>query len=148
MSTNKNTAPSEAALLVEYEAAQSSAQHHDVLVWMVTNALWAMSFVMFGIALSVLDNPATKTGSIKVLLSFLCCIGIAMLVFAWYSSLQFANIRNQKYSRCKIIEAQLGLKQHTDLEHPQHSQRDLYAGIFFLLICAWIWLLVVVWVNT
>ena len=74
--------PSETALLQEYSAAQASAQHHDTLVWTVTNVLWALSILLFGFSISVLDKPFAKIDGIRVLLTFLCVVGIALLSFA------------------------------------------------------------------
>jgi len=34
-------------LLVEYQAAQESAQHHDNLIWTVTALIWGGMFVLF-----------------------------------------------------------------------------------------------------
>ncbi|HEY8095479.1 MAG TPA: hypothetical protein VIE65_05225 [Methylobacter sp.] len=147
MPTREEKHPTDDAMLVEYEAAQASAEHHDTLVWTVTNSLWALSMVLFGFAVSVLDKPAVQSQvGIKVLLSGLCFVGVSLLSYAWFCALQFASIRNQKYRRCKALEKHLGLQQHTNLEHFNHSQRVLYAIVLFFMVIAWVALLVLIWV--
>ena len=134
--------PTEQALLVEYQSAQASAEHHDNLVWNVTNILWAASLVVFGFVLTKLGQP-----NLRVLLSLLSLIGVLLMSYAWFCALQFGFIRNQKYKRCKAIEAQLGLKQHTDLEHPKYFQRVLYAVLFMVMVVGWIFLIVFIWIS-
>ena len=133
--------PTQESLLVEYQAAQSSAQHHDGLVWTVTNILWALSLAIFGFVLTKLGEP-----SLKVMLTGLAFVGVMLLSYAWFCALQFGFIRNQKYKRCKEIESILGLKQHTELQHPPYFQRVMYAILFWFIVIAWIVLIVHIWV--
>jgi hypothetical protein len=132
--------PSQTALLTEYQSAQSSAEHHDRLVWTVTHILWALSIAIFGFILTKMGHS-----ELRILLTSLAFIGIMLLSYSWFCALQFSFIRNQKYKRCKEIEALLGLKQHTDLQHPHYFQRVLYALLFWFIIVAWIVLIVHIW---
>jgi len=134
--------PSEEALLVEYQAAQSSAQHHDGLVWTVTNILWALSIAVFGFVLTKLGESGLRT-----MLTGLAFIGVMLLCYSWLCALQFSFIRNQKYKRCKEIESQLGLKQHTQLRYRTYLQRVLYALLFWTIITAWMVLIVHIWIK-
>jgi len=134
--------PTEQSLLVEYQAAQASAEHHDSLVWSVTNILWAASLVVFSFVLTKLGQP-----NLKGLLSVLSLIGVLLISYAWFCALQFSFIRNQKYKRCKVIEQKLGLKQHTELDHPVYFQRVLYAVLFMVMVVGWIFLIVFIWIS-
>lgn len=129
------------SLLVEYQAAQSSAQHHDGLVWNVTNILWATALVLYGFIL-------TKLGikDLRILLTILSLIGLLMILYAWFCALQFSFIRNQKYKRCKEIETKFGLKQHTELEHPKYFQRVFYGFLVFVLASSWAFLIAFIWI--
>ena len=47
---------SEQALLVEYEKAQDSAQHHDGIVWSVISMTWAAEMVLLGFVVSSIEK--------------------------------------------------------------------------------------------
>lgn len=134
--------PDKETLLVEYQAAQSSAQFHDGLIWSVTNVLWIAALVLFGFILTQLHNEA-----LRVLLTALSILGLSFVVFAWFCALQFNSIKNQKYKRCKEIEADLAMTQHTKLEFPRYFQRVIYAGIMVLFIVCWFLLLTFIWIR-
>ena len=130
------------SLLVEYQAAQSSAQFHDGLIWSVTNVLWVTALVLFGFILTQLHNHA-----LRILLTALSILGLFLVVFAWFCALQFNSIKNQKYKRCKEIEADLGMTQHTKLKFPRYFQRVIYAGVMVLFIVCWFLLLTFIWIR-
>ena len=140
MPTTSTKKPSEAALLTEYEAAQSSAEHYETLIWTVSNTLWALSMVLFGFTLSMMDKIG-RLGANNMLI-FLPIIGISLLVYSWICVNQFAQIKNYKYERCKAIEIQLGLKQHTKLIYRWKIQRFVHAFLFCLMVIAWIVIIV------
>lgn len=129
-------------LLVEYQAAQDSAQFHDSLIWQVTNVLWVAGLILFGFILTQLGKP-----DLRILLTLLSILGLSFVVFAWFSALQFVNIKNQKYARCKDIEETLGMLQHRTLKFPKYFQRVIYAIIMILFIIAWIVLVVSMWLG-
>ncbi len=134
--------PDKATLLVEYQAAQSSAQFHDGLIWSVTNVLWIAALVLFGFILTQMQNEA-----LRVLLTALSVLGLSLVVFAWICALQFNSIKNQKYKRCKEIEADLGMTQHTRLEYPRYFQRVMYGGVMVVFVVSWSLLLIFIWIR-
>lgn len=129
----KNTAliPNESKLM-EYQMAQESAQHHDNLVWTVSTLTWGVSSVLLGF---VLNNVEENTLNYVILL--FCLIGIFLIICSWMFARQFRNIRNQKYRRCKALERELGLLQHTKTEHPVGSQSFWYSGVMVLFLVTW-----------
>ena len=52
--------PTPEQLLVEYQAAQTSAEHHDGLIWSISGVVWAASLVLLGILLAQADKPHLK----------------------------------------------------------------------------------------
>jgi len=135
--------PTEHSLLIEYQAAQSSAEFHDGLVWSVTNILWAAALVIFGFI--VTQHNAAFRIIPKLLLTSLSILGISLVVFARQCALQFNCIKNQKYERCKEIEALLGMAQHTKLEFPRNRQKVIYKVVMFFFIACWLLLVAVIW---
>jgi hypothetical protein len=125
--------PTKDALLVEYQAAQDSAEHHDNLVWTVTSTMWGASLILLGFTFGQIGKPGL--GALIIIISFL---GISLSVFVWIFALQLNNLKRQKYERCRELEEELGLLQHTNhSKHPRGSQRYLYAVIMALFIAAW-----------
>ena len=118
--------------LMEYQMAQESAQHHDNLVWTVSTLTWGVSSVLLGF---VLNNVEDKSLNYVILL--FCLIGIFLIVCSWKFARQFRQIRNQKYKRCKVLESELGLLQHTKTEHPIGSQSFWYSGVMVLFLVTW-----------
>lgn len=96
--------PTESVLLVEYEQAQSSAQHHDSLVWTVSNALWAISLVLFGFMVNILASDVLRCAELFLPLVFVTVItGSALPLFAMLFQNQLATVKRHKYLRCKAI---------------------------------------------
>ncbi len=118
--------------LTEYEMAQNSAEHHDNLVWSVSTLNWGVSSVLLGF---VLNNITESSLGIVVLL--FCLIGIFLILCSWLFARQFRSIRNQKYKRCKELEKELGLVQHTNIKHKDGSQSKIYSMIMVLFIVTW-----------
>lgn len=127
-------------LLVEYQEAQQSAEHHDNLVWTVTAVIWGGILVLLGFVLGNIEKSNLKT--IIILISIL---GILLTIFVWIFALQLSSIKRQKYKRCKYIEQVFGMRQHSQLEHKEKSQRYLYAVLVFSFIAIWIFILWTVW---
>lgn len=128
-----NVIPSNEELLVEYQAAQDSAQHHDNLVWTTSGLIWGSSLVLLGFVLNKLSNPPCKCFIIA-----LCIISIMMYVAVWIFACQFASIKKQKYNRCKEIEKEINLKQHRTLKYRGWIQRAIYGIIMLAFIVFWI----------
>ncbi len=112
------------ALLVEYAAAQSSAEHHDRLTWNIISIFWAASLVLFGFTLNHLG------GITPILLNLLSCIlGMTLVYFAWIFANQFRDIKNRKYKRCQNIEEILGMRQHrNEVNGPDSQQTNQKSG--------------------
>lgn len=154
---------SRVALLVEYEAAQASAQHHDALVWTVSNALWAVSLVLFGFLVNVLDKSALwdirlpfsllvggemmhwEFRSFAALMTLVGIVGGALPVFALFFARQLSAVKNHKYSRCKIIEEHFGFKQHRTLLYKRGVQQLGYFVITIFMVLLWLAFLVFIW---
>jgi hypothetical protein len=128
--------PSEAALLVEYQTAQESAQHHDTLVWSVTSVMWGGSLVLMGFVLAAPRTPESST-----LVTIVGVLGVALTLCAWRFAWQFNALKRQKYLRCKQIEAQLHMQQHTNLRWPSGNQRILYGVLMLSFVAAWMLLI-------
>ena len=129
-----------AALLVEYQKAQDSAEHHDGRVANVTT-LWVGTAVLMGFVLSAL----TTKGAVRdhwLVLVLLGAIGIFLTYTAWRWSERANALKRQKYDRCVEIEEKLGLWQHRDVKKPSRWQSEwAYRGLIFLFIAGWIGLL-------
>ena len=119
-------------LLVEYQAAQASAQHHDQLVWTVTGIVWGASMVLMGI---ILRSP--DIGSARMLSIGLCGVGFILIVFVWSLQRQMRGLKVHKYDRCKQIEKLLGMTQHSAVAYDAGSQTRIYALISALFLVAW-----------
>ena len=119
-------------LLVEYQAAQESAQHHDNLVWTVTALIWGGMLVLFGFILGNLNNA-----SLRLILILLSIVGITLTIVACVFTVQYNSVMRQKYQRCKDIELLLHMRQHTELKYPPGLQKIIYHIITVLFVIAW-----------
>jgi len=137
-----NNEPSKQEIrLAEYKAAQSSAEHHDRLVWTVTSILLSGSFVVMGI---ILKSPMKGLSSFVSLL--LCILGFILTLFVWSAQNHFRNLKNHSYDRCKEIEKELGMSLHSDPKLPAGSQTFKYRFIMALFLLAWFFIaLSVIW---
>jgi len=129
-------------LLVEYQAAQESAQHHDNLVWTLTALIWGGMLVLFGFVLGNLDNA-----SLRLILILLSIIGIALTIAVLVFTLQYNSVMRQKYQRCKTIELLLGMQQHSELKYTPGLQKIIYNIITILFVIAWFIVFLLVWKN-
>lgn len=124
--------PTKEQLLIEYQAAQRSAEHHDTIVWRITSIMWASNLVLLGLILNV---------DIKAVSSPLY-IGAGILgVFTMAATIVFTgHLRKMKifkYERCKDIEKQFGLTQHSGYQWKGSLGRNLHVGISGLFILVW-----------
>jgi hypothetical protein len=120
-------------LLAEYQAAQSSAEHHDRLVWTVSSIMWGGSLALMGI---ILKNPTTDLwGGISKI--FLCFLGYRLARFVMDCQGEFRHLKNQKYRRCVEIEEVLGMEHHRANKWKEGTQTTAYNKIMWLFIIAW-----------
>jgi hypothetical protein len=149
------------ALLTEYQTAQSSAEHHDGLVWTVSGLVWGASFVLLGFVLNVLAGGGTNDEQTRFLLLVASVLGVALNVVVWLWALQLRSLKNWKYERCQKIEERLykdseneedgarqgiPLRQHRDVARVwrqksalnRMEQSGLYGILMTLFIAAWV----------
>jgi hypothetical protein len=131
--------PTPEALLVEYQAAQDSAQHHDNLVWTTTGIIWGSSLVLLGFVIANLSTPLLRP--IIIVVSIL---GLLLCAYVWLAAIQFRSIRFHKYRRCKEIERMLNLQQHWTLPYRERIQHTFYAIIMLAFMIAWLVVLLTV----
>ena len=129
------------ALLVEYGAAQDSAQHHDGLVWSITSILWGSSLILLGLVVSAMHQSG-----LRIALTCAAVIAIALTSFLWLCARQLRAVKVQKYRRCIELERQLGMKQHSTLRYSAGVQTKLYAVVMALFLAVWCVVIVLVWV--
>lgn len=142
---NPSQAPSRdrrEVLLVEYQKAQDSAEHHDGLVWNITSLNWVGSAVLMGFVLNGIG--AHPTTSQKVALLSLAAVGFVLSCLVWRWVLQSRRVKVAKYERCQEIEKELGMTQHSSLNYPPGSQTREYAGLMVVFLTAWLVLIAVV----
>lgn len=137
MMPTQNASIDKEALLVEYQAAQDSAQHHDSLVWTTTGIIWGASLVLLGFVIQNMNDPRLKLSIIAISI-----LTILLLVYLWLIALTFGSVRNQKYARCKEIEKVFHLEQHSKLHYPNQSGRIFYGVIMAAFIVVWVVILV------
>jgi hypothetical protein len=123
-------------LLVEYEAAQSSAQHHDAMLWQATYTVWSATVILLGLALGAVDKAPLRPLVVAVSI-----LGICLTWAVEFFARDLRAIKNFKYERCKFIEKRLGMQQHTGLTTPRGRQSRVYLGISSLFTAAWLLLL-------
>ncbi len=139
---NKKEEKNKDILLMEYQTAQESAQHHDNLVWTTTAIIWSATLILFGFVIDNLNNPNNR-----IILTFLSVLGIFLIITVFGFVLQLNSVKRQKYNRCKTIEEILDMHQHRDLKYSTGLQRFVYRIITSLFIIAWLIVLWIVWVN-
>jgi len=133
----KTTRPDNQDLLVEYQAAQDSAQHHDSLVWTTTGIIWGAGLVLIGFVIQNMNDPRLKLSIIAT-----SVLAILLLVYLWSMALQLGSVRNQKYARCKEIEKIFHFEQHSKLRYANRSGRIFYGVIMVVFIITWVLILV------
>jgi hypothetical protein len=126
-------------LLVEYQKAQDSAEHHDNLVGSVTS-LWLGSAIFIGFVLSGLAS--TNADHYKPVLYLVIVLGMFLTFLVWTWAGRASKLKNQKYDRCKEIEGILGMKQHLAVGEARRWQDYAYTILLLLLFAAWTVLLI------
>lgn len=124
--------PDRETLLVEYQKAQDSAEHHDNLVWTVSSIILGGMLVLMGFTLDHL------TKGFDLLVLYTSILGIVLITFLWFLQSTLRSIKRQKYERCKIIEQKLGMEQHRKLEHPEGRQTKLYRIVLIVSVLFWV----------
>ncbi len=128
------------AILVEYQAAQASAEHHDTLIWHVTSIVWGATVVLLGIAAS-----SIAPGGPKIAIVAICVVNVVLLAFVTKIQGQLRDVKLQKYRRCQEIEEQTGMRQHSHLDYSGGSQTDAYTWVTVVLILACIAIGLIAW---
>ena len=136
---DKTTKPDNQAFLIEYQAAQDSAQHHDALVWTTTGIIWGAGLVLIGFVIQNMNDPRLKLSIIAT-----CGLAILLLVYLWVMALQLGSVRNQKYARCKEIESIFHFTQHSKLRYANRSGRIFYGIVMVVFIATWVLILITV----
>jgi len=131
---------SEDVLLVEYQKAQDSAEHHDTSVGNVTS-LWLGSAVLIGFVLSVLSGKHPSHYKTPLFMVALLGITLTILVTTW--AIRAGELKKNKYERCKAIERKLGMRQHSQLPKKRQWWQDYaYNVLMSLFFATWLTLLV------
>jgi hypothetical protein len=138
--SDEEVLPERDALLVEYQAAQDSAQHHDQLVWSITSILWASSLILFGLVLTAMGQPGLEWP-----LTSTAILAIILTIYLWRCVRQLRAIKVQKYRRCVKIERELRMKQHSGLQYPSGSQTAGYSLVMTVFLLLWLVLIVFIW---
>ena len=123
--------------MLEYQMTQASAEHHDNLVWSVSTLTWGISSILLGFVL----NNISK-GSLGIVVLLFCLIGIFLILCSWLFARQFRDLRNQKYARCKELESELDIQQHTMIKYKNGSQALMYSIIMLLFLTTWLAVLI------
>jgi nitrate/nitrite transporter NarK len=117
-------------LLKEYEKAQDSAQHHDLIFWQTASILIGGMLILLGGIVS--DRFFPKKSFI---IFFISLFGIAMCLYLLKSYRIKRDQCQRKYGRCHEIEGLLGIKQHIgEKEKPTLSDYLLVIVSFLLFI--------------
>jgi hypothetical protein len=126
-------------LLVEYQKAQDSAEHHDNIVGSVTS-LWLGSAIFIGFVLSGLASG--DAADYKSVLYLVIVLGMLLTVLVWTWATRVSELKKQKYERCKEIERILGMEQHLRVGPARRWQDHAYTALLGALLLAWLALLV------
>lgn len=124
------------ALLVEYTAAQNSAQHHDSLVWTTVGLVLSAELILLGFVIQNFNNP--QVSWIIILASALALI---LLVFLLITYSYLRSVRNQKYRRCKELEEELNLQQHRKLVYKERVGKKSLITVLCSFICIWFFII-------
>ena len=129
--------PNNDILLLEYEKAQDSAEHHDSLAWQVSSVILAGMLVLIGFSLDHLGKQ-----DLRFLVSLVALQGMILTVcLGWFQS-TLRGIKRQKYDRCKEIEERLGMKQHAQLNYPEGTQTNFFLLVLAMFVLLWLIILV------
>lgn len=141
---NEELTREEQILLVEYQMAQQSAEHHDNHIWPAVSFVWGGSLVLFGFVMSNL-----LVNDLRIPLTVACCLGIIAIILTMWMLHFYKLIIRVKYERCKQIEEVVRMQHHKSLSHPGvyapgTMKRVLY-GFAVVNILAWLVLLSRIW---
>jgi hypothetical protein len=117
-------------LLVEYQKAQDSAEHHDALAWQVSSIFFAGMLVLMGFLLSNLEDNVIPNIIISLVGIIICIILIGSLD-------AFHKIIQRKYDRCHEIEKLFGFNQHLNEKGKNYKIRQYFMIIIILIIILW-----------
>jgi len=126
--------PERDALLVEYQKAQDSAEHHDNIVGSVTS-LWLGSAVLIGFVLTAIGSKGAAHHKTVLILVSVLGILLTLLVTKWVWTA--SNVKSQKYARCKEIESALGMEQHTRLGPGRWFEPPAFYGLMAVFVAIW-----------
>jgi hypothetical protein len=121
-------------LLVEYQKAQDSAEHHDNLVGSVTS-LWLGSAILIGFVLTALASP--EATHFKSVLCLVIVLGMFLTILALTWAERAGERKIEKYNRCKEIEELLGMEQHTRTAERRHWQTWAYRLLVLFFVATW-----------
>jgi hypothetical protein len=123
-----------AILLVEYQAAQSSAQHHDSMLWTATYIFWGAILVLLGFGVTAVEKATQRW-----VVQSICVLGVVLTWAVESFARDFRSIKNQKYARCKAIEERLQfMRQHRDTKTATGRQALIYYFVTVLFTGAWL----------
>lgn len=132
MTEPTDTAPDRDTLRLEYQKTQDSAQHHGSMSLSAYNLTYAGSFILLGL---VVNN--VKGIPISLLIP-VCGLGIYFCLVALITDRKLSIIEVQKYNRCKELERELGMKQHSTLNIPGPKLTNLYRWMSMCFVAVWI----------
>ena len=137
---NESSKPSVDCLLVEYQTAQDSAQHHDHIAWTINGVVWGASLLLLGFVVSAIDRP-----SARFVIRALAVLGVILTIASWRMWLVLRNVVRQKYQSCKDLESLLGLTQHSSLRYPVGTGRFMFSAVLLVFIATWLFVLASTW---
>lgn len=108
-------------MLLEYEKAQDSAEHHDHMAWFTSTVLVVASITLFGLLLTAIN----KHNSFFILYG--CIIGFLLIIINWKLFSGAQNIKIEKYKTCKKIEKYLNelLRKEKEIEYQGYKGYQL-----------------------
>ncbi|KQC13169.1 MAG: hypothetical protein APR63_09290 [Desulfuromonas sp. SDB] len=116
-------------LLTEYQQAQNSAQHHDNLQWTSMSIMTTAIIVLLGFAFSQIDHSTNK-----FFVALASEIGIILILITGLLVKMSNRAKKEKYDRCKQIEDQLGMRQHSAYKHVSNAGMMLLFSIGIILM--------------
>jgi hypothetical protein len=116
-------------LLTEYQPAQNSAQHHDNLQWSSMSIMTTAIIVLLGFAFSQIDHSPNN-----FFVALASEIGIILILITGLLVKMSNRAKKEKYDRCKKIEEQLGMKQHSTYKHVSNAGMMLLFSIGIILM--------------